>query len=102
MWIFSKMRWIAAFRIPRKVRLFFYTHTLLADRERTDTNNGLLISANNQIGKFGMTFEVGLHKWAIDFYGQMMGTCIMESVFRQNRSDTTTAQFLRNFRMHEE
>jgi len=39
--------------------------------------NPLLISLNDKVVIFGMTFKVRLYEWAIDFYGHVVGACII-------------------------
>ena len=48
-----------------------------------------------------MTSHVSGYKGTIDFYGQVMGPGIVKCKFHQRGSDTTAAEFLRYFCMHE-
>jgi hypothetical protein len=71
------MRWIAAFGMPYKVRLFFLYTCMAAAASVCILNNALLIRLHYQICVFGMTFEVGLYERAIDFYGHVVGAGVV-------------------------
>ena len=80
--------------------IFLFT-TLLEGTLATSLNNNLLINIYHEVHEFGMTFEVSLYEWAIDFYGQMVGPGVIECIRCQRRSDAMAADFFRDFGMHE-
>ena len=61
--------------------IFLYTG-LLGGMVAANLNNNLLISLYHKVHEFGMTFKVGLNEWAIDFYGHVVGTCMIQCEVR--------------------
>ena len=80
--------------------IFLFT-ALLEEMLAASLNNNLLISIYHQVHEFRMTLEVSLYEGAIDFYGQVVGSGVVECIRCQCRSDAMAADFFRDFGMHE-
>jgi hypothetical protein len=63
-------------KLVQSSAIFLFT-ALLGGGVTTILNNNLLISLYHKVHEFGMTFKVSLNEWAIDFYGYVVGACII-------------------------
>ena len=101
MFIFRKVKRGRGFRNATQSSAIFLFTTHLEGMLAASLNNNLLISIYHQVHEFGMTFEVSLYERAIDFYGQVVGSGVVECIRCQCRSDAMAADFFRDFGMHE-